>query len=581
MPQFSPIDLATASRDVAPAQPRGDSFLVPPFALTLLASALSWGVLFACFPPEQQDFPLNDDWAFGRGAMLFARGEGIHYGNWASMPQLGQWLWACPFVWLLGPSFFALRLSTIVLSWLGLWAFYDLLRQQDWTASRAALACATMAFQPLFFLLQGTFMTDVPALSLALIDLALYCRALRSRKSSWLAGAVAVAILAAITRQNTVAVPLAIAFLLRSDTNLCCRPLWWLGVLVPVLVGVALHFWFQRRPDIIPVEPRVLPPAALLLSPYVLIHWCGLAALPLLLLHSRGGSWRLFVAVFAVLSANAAYWFYQGPFTSDLDGLFPYTGSVVSPWGAGTGDLNVGERPILLDVEWRTILTLLGCLGGSLFVARIAAWDRRCMVKNPLVLFSISQIIFVLIAPALWDRYLLPLVPGALVLAGTELSPPSRVPRFAWRPAACGIFVFAAGVASVGLMHDWLACNDAIWRLGRRTVSQGTDPLEVEGGMEWDGWHAASRQQPRRRLWRELFNPTAIKNKAKGPKGLTLPTTRVWFPQVTGRYVLSFAPLPDAVVVDSEPYRLWLLPGERRIYLLRGTTSNNRRRLAP
>jgi 4-amino-4-deoxy-L-arabinose transferase-like glycosyltransferase len=547
-----------------------------PFLLVLMASALAWVVLFVAVPPPRQDFPLNDDWAFGRGAMLFAGGEGIHYSNWASMPQLGQWLWACPFVWLLGPSFFTLRSSTIVLSWLGLWGLYDLLQQQGWPAGRAVLACAVMAFHPLFFCLQGTFMTDVPALSLALIALAFYGRALRSQRTSWLAAAVVVAVLAAISRQNTVAVPLVIAFLLGRETNLRRRPLWWLGVFVPVLVGVALHFWFQGRPDIIPVEPRLLPPPALLLSPYVLIHWCGLTTLPLLLLHPRGGSWRSFVAAFLVLGVNAAYWFYQGPFTSDLDGLFPYTGTVVSPWGAGTGDLNVGERPIVLGDEARAFLTLLGCVGGALFVVRSLTWKRRLVLDNPLLLFSLSQIPFVLIAPNLWDRYLLPLLaPGALVLAGTELPPIKQAFRPAWRRVACGCFVLAAGVASVGMMHDWLAWNAAAWDLGQRAVSRGIDPLEVEGGMEWDGWHAASRQQSQRRLWRELFISTAIKRQAGGPKGLTLPTTRVWFPQVSGRYALSFTPLPDAVVVDSEPYRLWLLAGERRMYLLHCTTPNN------
>src|SRR5438067_1871969 len=82
--------------------------------LPLLCSVVCWTLLFAVLPPRAQNFPLGDDWAFDRGAVLFASGQGIHYSQWASMPQLGQWLWACPFVWVFGEnSFFALRLSTI------------------------------------------------------------------------------------------------------------------------------------------------------------------------------------------------------------------------------------------------------------------------------------------------------------------------------------------------------------------------------------------------------------------------------------------------------------------------------------
>src|SRR5262249_14601045 len=139
---------------------------LPPLVLPLLASGCAWALLFATVPWGQQDFPLNDDWAFARGAFALALGQGIHYEGWASMPQLGQWLWASPFIWVLGTSHAALRVSTIAISWLGLWAFYDLLRQQEAPPGQAALTTAVLAFNPLFFLLQGTFMTDVPALSL-------------------------------------------------------------------------------------------------------------------------------------------------------------------------------------------------------------------------------------------------------------------------------------------------------------------------------------------------------------------------------------------------------------------------------
>src|SRR5262249_51902075 len=159
-------------------------------------------------PPLAQNFPLGDDWAFNLGAFLFAEGQGIHYSQWASMPQLGQWLWACPLIWIYGKSFLALRLSTILLSMLGLAAFYDLLRQDGRLSQRqAALATAILAVNPLFLLLQGTFMTDVPSLSFALIALALYTRALASGQLLTIMAACAAGVVGAITRQNTVAVP--------------------------------------------------------------------------------------------------------------------------------------------------------------------------------------------------------------------------------------------------------------------------------------------------------------------------------------------------------------------------------------
>jgi hypothetical protein len=81
--QITSVPLENVASQV---DPQTSLFALPPLIWPLLASALVWLLLFACFPPGRQDFPLNDDWGFGRGAMRFATGEGVHYSNWASMP---------------------------------------------------------------------------------------------------------------------------------------------------------------------------------------------------------------------------------------------------------------------------------------------------------------------------------------------------------------------------------------------------------------------------------------------------------------------------------------------------------------
>src|SRR5436190_22723182 len=136
--------------------------VVLPIAVVLALAVLPWLLICASVPWRQQDFPLIDDWAFARGAYSFAHGEGIHYQHWASLPLLGQWLWAVPFLWVGGESHLTLRASTIVLSLLGLVAFHDLMRRQPGVSPRlAAFATVGLAWNPYFFLLSGTFMTDV------------------------------------------------------------------------------------------------------------------------------------------------------------------------------------------------------------------------------------------------------------------------------------------------------------------------------------------------------------------------------------------------------------------------------------
>lgn len=528
-----------------------------PLAWVLALSALAWLVLFACFPPQQQDFPLNDDWAFGRGALRFAHGEGIHYGKWASMPQLGQWLWACPFVWLLGPSFFALRVSTIALSWLGLWAFNDLLRGQGISNRRAAAATAALAFHPLFFLLQGTFMTDVPALSLALLALAFYARAVRNEQSGWLSAAIVVAILAGITRQNTLVVSLVAAVLIWRAPTLRKRPLWWLSVLLPLVAGAAVHLWFQQREDVRALKPTLLPPAPLLQLPFVLIHFAGLAALPILLLTPQRESWKPLAWVLGPILAFAGYWFLYGAYLP-YSGLFPYTDNMLTPHGAFAGShlsgglLIVGNRPLLLNIPQRVFLSLLGCVAGALWILRTLPYWTSEKSMNPLLLFTLFQVPFLLLVEGVYDRYLLFFLPGILFLAlpptvegeGVRLWPQ----RFAFTALA------ALACLSVALMHDWLSWNAARWQLGRRAVQKRhLNPLHIEGGVEWNGWHAVVGEYPVR---------TAL------PRWPVLPFTRDWFPSVQGRYCLSFSELKGARRVDAEPYSQWLLAGSPSFYLL-------------
>jgi len=532
------------------------------WVIPLGVSALAWIVLLISLPPERQDFPLNDDWAFARGAMQFARGEGIHYGGWASMPQLGQWVWAYPFLWLLGESFFALRLSTVVLSWFGLWAFRDLLRRQGLTSSRASLATTVLALNPLFFLLQGTFMTDVPALSLALLGLNLYRRAFGSGQLVWLAGAACVATLAAVTRQNTLAVAAVSAIQLWRDPRRS-KPIWWLAVLLPVAAGLATHFWFQARSDVRVLQAGLLPMPDLLLLPFLLVHFCGLAILPLLALRPRRSDfWRTGGAVFAVLAVGAGCLLAYDKHLP-YGGLFPYSENMISPQGAFagsrfTGPFIVGERPVLLGTTARALLSLLGCIGGAELAARAVQYRRRKSF-DPVVLFTLCQVPFLLIVHDLYDRYFLFLLPGAIAIAMPSPTDLTEKESRGSLLVSWGMALFV-GLCSLGLMHDWLTWNCARWELGRRALARDISPEAIEGGVEWNGWFVGlpehANPPPAQRRWR------------------VLPFTQEWFPSVVGRFALSFSAKPDGLGVryartlDTQPYTLWLRPGRREFYLI-------------
>ncbi len=334
-------------------------WLFPPWSWAIWFSALGWVVICIAIPPSAQNFPLGDDWAFAHGAIWFAHSQGIHYSHWASMPQLGQWVWSWPFLHAIALEHFALRLSTIVLSWLGLAAFYDLLRQEKVAERIAAFATTVLALYPLWFISQGTFMTDVPAMSFGLLALCFYARALKSHDRRWLGSAMLVTIFAVITRQTMLAVPLAAGLAFLRDREIRWKPLWISVIVLPVIACGLAGWWFSHRTDVVPMTPEIHW-QKVLLCPFVALHLCGLVVLPLGLLTFRPQNWRIFIASLIVMLTGAAY-YRTWPADLPYGGLFPYWQGMLSLEGASSDGWVAGDRDMLLTPAIRIVLTVLGC----------------------------------------------------------------------------------------------------------------------------------------------------------------------------------------------------------------------------
>ena len=164
---------STPSGGLPSGAPAGWSFAK---ALILISCAYWLAVLLL---PPFQDVALNDDWAYAFIVRCFLQGGGIASHAITEPTGIVQAAWGMIFTRLLGPGHGALRLSTLVLGWVGAMAFCDLLRQER----RESLECQDVvigllfAFNPLFFVLCPSFMTDVPALALSLATLAVSRRA--------------------------------------------------------------------------------------------------------------------------------------------------------------------------------------------------------------------------------------------------------------------------------------------------------------------------------------------------------------------------------------------------------------------
>jgi hypothetical protein len=522
-------------------------------AAIVLLPALAWLLIFTVIPASRQDFPLNDDGLYNIGLHGWLAGEGIRYYGWSSIPQLGQWLWAAPFAMAIETRHVATRLSTIALSLIALVSFFVLLRRHHQLSSgAAAFACLTLAFNPLYFMLSGTFMTDVPSIAFSFAALACFSIGLE-RSRGLLVLSLAPALAVALTRQTAVVVPLVMAYEIWRQPRRESRTLAMAVAAIAFVASVSTVLWFGGRDDVLRFTPQLPTMHHAVLVIGSAACYLGVFVLPAALLSMAGrrltGWWTSFAAAAGLAVAWAGYTraIEHQPFTS---AMFPSIGNMLTRYGTIGEGYVAGDRPLVFGTPSRIALTLLGCVGTAWLIHQLRPWFRNRQLPDVLTAYGLLQIPFLFISFTYFDRYLLALLPSALgiALSGVDLS------RARVRRATAGVALVATAVFAVMLTHDWLAWNAARWELGRRAVAtRDLRPQDIEGGFEWNNWFAIPEGR-----WRRAQRPSA---------GLTLPYHLPLFDGMTGRCALSFSPLEGAPTVDAVAYSSWL-GGEQRQFLL-------------
>jgi len=180
-------------------------------ALAFPAALAGIWIVMAVLIRPVGDFPLNDDWSYGKIVRTLVETGRLEYTPWVSMALLTQVLWAALFCLPFGFSHTALRFSTLTLGLAGILGTYCLLRECRLRRSTAFLGALTVAVNPVFFNLSATFMTDVPFFAFAVLSAWLLARALRRGNVPLAAGGIALACCATLIREVGMIIPFAFA----------------------------------------------------------------------------------------------------------------------------------------------------------------------------------------------------------------------------------------------------------------------------------------------------------------------------------------------------------------------------------
>lgn len=482
--------------------------------------------------------PHNDAWSYSRIAQTFARTGHIQLLGWNRSALFGQFV-------VLGPLARWLTVQQVFVAITGLAALvaiYDLVMPSI-GRKRAAFAVLIVAAWPGFGLLATSFMPDMPAMAAMASCLALGRRALRDDSTWLLAASIVFGIWGFTIREQALAAPAAVLLLVAASAWRSRRRRDWtvlIGAAVGFLVAIAV-FELWRRSYNAGDPPKVLLPSSMLdrgtnavVRGYFIV---ALGLSPAVLLVARPWRWgrgALLAAAAALVVAVAAVHDFRpsGFFIGNyLDPSGPY-------WGAGNGQ----PAQLFPTVLWWLVVAL-ACGSGVLLAGLLV---RRLPKLNPLLgvflaLMVLGNLGSTLSGQDLFDRYWLLVMPALLVVVLSERTPAgdSVLARVSGRmPAVVGwlaLTVLSLAVTAAGLAYDV-----ARWNAGNELVGSGVPAVDVNAGLEWNGYHSAIGMSP----------------EGSGS-----------FPGSKACYTVSAAPAPGRTASRVLTYRTFVIAGTSRLWI--------------
>jgi hypothetical protein len=217
------------------------------YAAFVLPVAL-WALAFALGNPVG-NFPLNDDWSYALAVKhLLETGE-FRPPGWISTTLIGQTLWGALFCLPFGYSVNVLRMATLVAGALGMMGFSLLLQELGCDRRKTMLGTLLLGFNPLYFGLADTFMTDVDFSALSIFSVLFFCRYLRERRTASLLASLGLALAALSMRQLGLFLPMAMfaTLVLENRHDRRAILLSFAAVLASIALLVGLQTWLSAH----------------------------------------------------------------------------------------------------------------------------------------------------------------------------------------------------------------------------------------------------------------------------------------------------------------------------------------------
>lgn len=549
---------------------------------SILVIIMIW-VIGALIVNPVGDFPLNDDWQYGRVVQSIVEKGYLQFPGEVAVPLIAQALWGALFCLLFGFSFTALRFSTLILGLVGVLATYGFLEELKISRKVALIGALVLALNPLYFQLSNTFMTDIPFLAFAMLALYFFMRGMKRESNLELLIGTLFACLAALTRQIGVIITLSFGFAYIVKNGISKRSLVKASLPAVLVCGTLILYqgWLMftgRLPVAYNCQIDYLfNPHLMGYYPFPIVYlfcytgfitllYLGLFLFPFLILFQNG--WHKLSSRQKALGFLALLIFFVVVIGVLISGilrkqLMMLSGNVLNNFGYGPALLPGGSYRYLpvIPVTLRLYITVISVIGAALLLWYLFLGIRQLLQRPSkvrpvsdkwILALVLSSCVFygvsICLAKSYHDRYqvfLLPLlvIIAAIVKRNVKLSTHRLF-------TIIGIIVIAVyGVFAIGATHDYLSWNRVRWKAARDLIEKARVPAgDINGGFEFGAWHAYSSQIRYvcdQRWW--------------------------WGKNIKYKYLITFGPVNGYEEIKRYPYKRWIPLRQGNIYVLRKT----------
>lgn len=537
------------------------------------------------------DFPLNDDWIFGLSVKYLLENGDFRLPAFSAPNSFFNIFFGAVFCLPFGFSFTALRFSTLVLGLIGVLTTYAILRQLKATPEISFLGALLVAFNPMYFGLSNTFMTDVPFFTFAILSLYFLILGLQKNSKIEIIIGIIISYIAFLIRQYGIIILLTFGFgyLIKKGLSFKTIVQGFSPVVIASLIQISYQKWLMttdRLPlvdnpqynNLLRVFNGIFESKAWLnILDYFrnsilgILIYLGSFLLPFIIIFFSQSfpSHRPRIRML-ILGLLSLFSFTVINLLISMRVRIPFFGNILTPFGLGPltlrdtyiVGLNYPLPSLNIRISW-TVMTLMGVINAGLLIyflivsiipIKNQSQDPDNLEKKGLKFFIISAIIsysLLIILSSIFDRYLLPLLPLFMLMILLSTKEIVHWKLVSVITPIILIFMLMYGGFTITATHDYLAWNRTRWQaLNNLMKEDNISPNLIDGGYEFNGWY--------------LYDADYKRQQDKS-----------WWWVDGDDYVISSGPLQGYQPVRQYPFRRWFLGSEDNIFVLRKMAGSN------